>query len=84
MAGEGYMEKYDEHHRQAHQLATIAAYIIKGEGFHRHEGMGIGNAEEGDDEERTPQHQRFMRDESIRLKSIARNIVARIYSRRPA
>ena len=77
------MEKYDEHHRQAHQLATIAAYIIKGEGFHRHEGMGNGNAEEGDNEER-PLHQRFMRDESIWLKSIARNIVARIYSRRPA
>ena len=77
------MEKYDEHHSQAHQLATIAAYIIKGEGFHRHEGMGNGNAKEEDNEER-PQHQRFMRDESIRLKSIARNIVARIYSRRPA
>ena len=52
MAGQGYMEKYDEHHRQAHQLATIAAYIIEGEGFHRHEGMGNGNAEEGDDEGR--------------------------------
>ena len=52
MAGQGYMEKYDEHHRQAHQLATIAAYIIEGEGFHRHEGMGNGNVEEGDDEGR--------------------------------